>query len=139
MISSGARTHAVPLPSGDDKMVRCSVLMFILMSLPGIALAASEERVGAAPVCLYDSNAYSDGAYICIQKFLMQVCASDGVRATWKAIADKDINDRCTAPMAFNHPVEHRGHGRRHAIRRAGPIAERSAKCFMFNGREYCE
>jgi hypothetical protein len=120
-------------------MIRCSVLMFILMSLPGIALAASEERAGAALVCLYDSKSYSDGAYICVQKSLMQVCASDGVRATWKAVADKDINDRCTAPMAFNHPVEHRGHGRRHAIGRAGPIVERSAKCFTFNGREYCE
>lgn len=120
-------------------MIRRSVLMLILMSFSGNAFAASEERAGAAPLCLYDSKAYSEGAYICIQKSLMQVCASDGVRATWKPVADKDINDRCTAPMAFNRPVEHRGHGRRHAIRRAGPIAERSAKCFMFNGREYCE
>jgi uncharacterized protein DUF1496 len=122
-------------------MIRRSVLILIFVSYSSIALAASQERAGAAPVCLYDSKSYSDGAYICVQKSLMQVCASDGVRATWKPVADKDINDRCTAPMALNHPVERRAHGwRRHAtVRRADPIAERSAKCFMFNGREYCE
>ena len=122
-------------------MIRRSVLMLILMSLSGIALAASPERVGAAPLCLYESKTYSEGAYICVQKSLMQVCTSDGARATWKPVADKDINERCTAPVALNHPVEHRARGwRRHAIlRRADPTAERSAKCFMFNGREYCE
>jgi hypothetical protein len=122
-------------------MIRRCFLMLVFMSFSGSALAASPERAGAAPACLYDSKAYSEGAYICVQKSLMQVCAPDGIRATWKPVADKDINDRCTAPMALNHPVEHRVHGwRRHAVvRRADPIASRSAKCFMFNGREYCE
>jgi hypothetical protein len=122
-------------------MIRCSVPMLIFMSFSGSALAASEANAGAATACLYESRAYSEGAYICVQKSLMQVCASDGVRATWKPVADQNINDRCTAPIALNHPVEHRsrGYGRHAIFHRISPPGENSAKCFLFNGKQYCE
>jgi hypothetical protein len=122
-------------------MFRCAVLMLICLGSPGAALAASGGRAGTGQVCLYESKAYSEGAYICVQKSLMQVCSSDGTRATWKAVSDQGVNDRCTAPMTLHLPAEHRTHGlrRRAAAHRVDPVAERSAKCFMFNGRQYCE
>jgi len=121
-------------------MIRCLALVFISMSCSGAAFAASGEKTGSAPVCLYESRIYSEGAYICIQKSLMQVCTSDGARATWRPVPDRDINDRCTAPMA-HYPSEPRVHAvRRHGlIRRSQPLLEGSAKCFVFNGRQYCE
>jgi hypothetical protein len=122
-------------------MTRCFVLILVCMGCSGAALATPEERAGTGPVCLYESRAYSEGAYICVQKSLMQVCASDGTRATWKPVSERDINERCTAPMTLRYPAGPRMHGiRRHALaHRADPAAERSAKCFMFNGRQYCE
>jgi hypothetical protein len=71
----------------------------------------------------------------------MLMCSSDGTRATWKPVTDRDINERCTAPMTLSTPPEQRPHRHwRHAIlHRTHPVAERSAKCFMFIGKQYCE
>jgi hypothetical protein len=88
--------------------------------------------------CLYESKAYNEGTYISVQRLM---CSSDGARASWKAVGDKDINERCTAPMTFHYPAGLRAHGhRRHAIfHRVRPLAAGSAKCFMFTGKQYCE
>jgi hypothetical protein len=122
-------------------MIRYFVWTFICMVCSAAAVAAPEQRAGAGPVCLYNSRSYSDGAYICVQKSLMLTCASDGAHATWKAVLDKDINERCTAPMTFDYPAERRAHShRRHVVlHRVHPVAEGSAKCFAFNGKQYCE
>jgi hypothetical protein len=60
---------------------------------------------------------------------------------SWKPVADKDINDRCTVPTVQHAPPQPRAHHhRRHfVVRRAFPFVENPAKCFVFNGREYCE
>ncbi len=122
-------------------MIRYFVWILICMGCSGAAVAAPEQKVNAGPVCLYQSKSYSDGAYICVQKSLMLTCASDGTRATWKAVLDRDLNERCTAPVTLHYPPEQRAHGhRRHAVlRRVHPVAEGPAKCFMFNGKQYCE
>jgi Protein of unknown function (DUF1496) len=122
-------------------MIRCLAWILICMGCAGAAVAAPEQKVGAGPVCLYESNAYSEGAYICVQKSLMLTCGSDGAHAIWKPVGDKDINDRCTAPMTLHYPAAPRVHSyRRHAIfHRPRPLAEGSAKCFVFNGKQYCE
>jgi hypothetical protein len=122
-------------------MIRCFVWLFIYMGCSAAAVAAPEQRPGVGPVCLYQSRSYSEGAYVCVQKSLMQVCSFDGTHATWKPVPDRDINERCTAPVTLNYPPEPRAHRyRRHALlRRIHPVAEGSAKCFMFNGRQYCE
>ena len=120
-------------------MIRCLASILICMCWSVTALAAPEQKAGAGPVCLYESKTYSDGAYVCVQKSLMLVCASDGTRASWKPVPDKDINDRCTAPMTFHYPAQPHAH-RRHAVaHRVRPLAEQSAKCFAFNGKQYCE
>ena len=115
--------------------------MLIWVCSSQAAFAAPDATAGNRSVCLYESRAYSVGAYLCIQKSLMQVCGSDGTQASWKPVSDKEISDRCAAPMTSHSPAARRSHGfRRHVIlHRPEPVAERSAKCFMFNGRQYCE
>jgi hypothetical protein len=100
--------------------------------------------VAAEPLqssCLYDSKSYSDGAYICVQKSLMLTCAFDGSHGAWKIVADRDISERCVSPIALSvppmaHPHAHRMHMIHHRTNFGG---ESSAKCFSFNGRQYCE
>jgi hypothetical protein len=126
------------------EMFRHCIWIFVYVCCSGAVAAAplrSELKVTAGPACLYNSKSFSDGAYICVQKSLMLNCSFDGTQATWKIVADRDINERCTAPMALNYPSEARPHARRrHAVHyRTHPVAERSAKCFVFNGKQYCE
>jgi uncharacterized protein DUF1496 len=122
-------------------MIRYLAWILICIGCVGAAKAAPEPKAGTGPVCLYESKAYSDGAYLCVQKSLMLVCGSDSSHAMWKPVGDKDINERCTAPMTFRYPAGLRAHGyRRHAIfHRVRPLAAGSAKCFMFTGKQYCE
>lgn len=102
------------------------------------ASAAPEPK--PSPVCLYESKAYSEGAVVCVQKSLMLTCTADGDRVSWKPVSDRDINDRCTAPKAHHEPEQTRPriHRRHVVVHRAFPFVE-NPKCFVFNGREYCE
>jgi hypothetical protein len=97
----------------------------------------------ADPACLYQSRSYSEGAFICVQKSLMLTCSLDGAHAAWKVVADNNLSDRCTKPIALSVPSS-RAHPRRHlhwtraAHHPAQPVADAS-KCFDFNGKRYCE
>jgi hypothetical protein len=114
--------------------------MLVFADCLGTAWAAPEAKPDASPVCLYESKAYSEGAFVCVQKSLMLTCTADGPRVSWKAVADKDINDRCTAPTVQHTPPEPRRHVRRRhfVVARIHPLFDGS-KCFLFNGRQYCE
>jgi hypothetical protein len=124
-------------------MIRRHIWMLAWVCCSGVVAIAPlrAEKATAGQICLYQSRSYSEGAYVCVQKSLMLNCSSDGTKATWKVVAESDLNERCTAPTALNYPPEPRLHAhRRHAIRyRTHPVAEGSAKCFVFNGRQYCE
>jgi hypothetical protein len=111
-----------------------------LLVRPGPA-AAEPAPSQPAPACLYESRSYSDGAFICVQKSLMLTCSSDGTRATWKMVANRDINERCTVPTVLSFPPVQRRHARRTRKLRHRESAPReaSAKCFSFNGKQYCE
>jgi hypothetical protein len=101
----------------------------------------SEQTVTAGPTCLYESKSYSDGALICVQKFLMLNCSSDGTSATWKTVTESGLVERCVKPIALAHPPVPRPHARRKYMARHGrePPRQASAKCFSFDGRQYCE
>jgi hypothetical protein len=120
-------------------LIRYLGWMLICIGCSGAAAAAPGQKVGPGPVCLYNSRSFSEGADICVQKSLMLTCASDGTYATWKPVLDEDLKERCTAPMTLNYPP--RSHSlRQHAVfRGARPIAGGPAKCFTFNGKQYCE
>ena len=116
-------------------------LVWVLVGLGCLGAASAAPGANAGPVCLYESKAYSEGAFVCAEKSLMQTCVIDGPRASWKPVPDKDINDRCTAPTVRRYQPEPRARGPRHhyAVRRIHPLVANPAKCFAFNGREYCE
>jgi hypothetical protein len=102
--------------------------------------AAPEQKAGSSPVCLYESKAYSEGAFVCVQKSLILTCVADGARVSWKPVTEKEINDRCTAPTVQHLPPEPRIHrrGRHFVVARIRTLFDGS-KCFLFNGRQYCE
>lgn len=123
-------------------MIRSLSFIFslsVFMSLNALPLSAQTQSAGA-PLCVYDSKDYSDGAFICVQKSLMLNCSADGTKATWKIVDDKDINARCIAPIARTAESMLRPRYRRTAMR--PPVfraADPNAKCFHFNGKRYCE
>lgn len=115
--------HAVPL------LFACAMTLLTV----GAAHAADST-------CLYQSRSYSEGAYICVQKSLMQSCTSDSGRMVWKVVADRELGDRCVAPLTYAEPPRRRVVHRARVVRRAAaPVASVSAKCFVFNGKQYCE
>src|SRR5262249_14882873 len=127
--------------SGEVGMImRRLIWVRVWASCPAVAWAAPEPKSNASPVCLYESRTYSEGAFVCVQKSLMLTCVAENGRLLWKPAVDKDINDRCTAPTVQHYSQEPRPHAhRRHyATRRIHSLVTNS-KCFVFNGREYCE
>jgi hypothetical protein len=111
----------------------------LLLLFVSTALCISGPLHAADTVCVYQSRSYSEGAFICVQKSLMQACTSDGNRLVWRIVADKDIGDRCTTPIPSIGPRK-RTVRRTHIARQVvAPPPPDSAKCFVFNGKRYCE
>jgi len=118
----------------------CIAQYAVLLSLSGFAmLSASCPTHAADTACVYQSRSYSEGAFICVQKSLMQACTSDGARLVWRIVADKDIADRCVSPLASAQYRKRIVHRTRVARQIAAPAQPNSAKCFVFNGKRYCE
>lgn len=94
-----------------------------------------------APVCTYQSETYSDGAYVCAQRSLMQQCAVSGTSATWKIVTDKDLNKLCLGPIVRRETSRRVAKLRIHrrAATAASAVVDPNAKCFQFNGKRYCE
>jgi hypothetical protein len=108
------------------------LLIACVLALPGTADA---QQASAAPTCIYESHAYSEGADVCIARSLMQTCMSEGGRLIWKTVTDPAIGGLCASRQrsrwsGLRHRVTH------HAARAPAPT---SAKCFHFNGKTYCE
>ena len=114
-------------------------LVLLLLSGCAMTLPVAGPAHATDPACLYQSRSYSEGAFICVQKSLMQSCTVDGGRMVWRIVADKDIGDRCTSPIAAAQPRRRAVHRTRIARQAAAPMQPNSAKCFVFNGKRYCE
>ena len=116
----------------------------LLLSCAGLtaAVPAQAEPVGSAgPLCFYQGRSFSEGAFVCIQKSLMQNCATEGARGIWRVVVDRELSERCLAPTALHDLPARHGHARRiHLARRTiVPARDMSPKCFSFNGKQYCE
>jgi hypothetical protein len=113
----------------------------VLLLLSGWALTPSiaSSAHAADSVCLYKSKSYSEGAFICVQKSLMQACTADGARLVWRIVADKEIGDRCVTATPAAEPRRRMVHRTRIARQVVAPAQQNSAKCFVFNGKRYCE
>jgi len=122
-------------------MKRCWISIVVGASSLAAASAAPEPKPDAGAVCLYESKAYSEGAFVCVQKSLMLTCVAEGAHMSWKPVPDRDINDRCTAPTVQHVAPEPRIHPywHRRQVRLSHPFVENPAKCFIFNGVQYCE
>jgi hypothetical protein len=122
-------------------MKRCWISIVVGASCLAAASAAPGPKPDAGPVCLYESKAYSEGAFVCVQKSLMLTCVAEGAQMSWRPAPDKDINDRCTAPAVRHVAPEPRihPHWHRYPVRLSHPLVENPAKCFIFNGVQYCE
>lgn len=116
-------------PTGTKAIVLLSAINILA---GGQALAESESDA----MCVYASQSYSNGALVCAQKSVMLTCQTDGARATWTVVTDRELSNRCGETAAFS-----RTRSRVYANYRR-PLRERivpGAKCFDFNGKRYCE
>lgn len=110
-----------------------------------VLFAAAPARAQSVPVCIYQSENYSDGAYVCAQRSLMQQCSVSGTGATWKIVTDKDLGKLCLGPVARRETPRRTARLHHRLNRRATAAAatvvdpQTSAKCFNFNGKRYCE
>lgn len=104
-----------------------------------VASSIAAPAHAAGPVCLYQSRTYSEGAFICVQKSLMQACTPDGSRLVWRIVADKEIGERCVSPIPAIEPRRRMVRRAQIARQAAAPMQVNSAKCFVFNGKRYCE
>lgn len=81
--------------------VSCVVAAMVCMPAaaqsPAAQPLAPETKPAAAPVCIYNSKNYSDGAHVCAQTSLMLKCGVDGAKATWTVVTEKEFTDRCPA------------------------------------------
>jgi hypothetical protein len=93
----------------------------------------------ADAVCFYQSRSYSEGAFICVQRSLMQTCTSDGTRMVWRVVTDSELGNRCVTPIPAIEARKRIVRRTRVARRVVAPTEPISAKCFVFNGKRYCE
>lgn len=114
--------------------------LVLLLPLAWTMTLSMTHPVHAADlVCMYQSKSYSEGAFICVQKSLMQTCTSDGNRLMWRVVVDADIGNRCMTPSPSVEARKRIVRRTRVARQIVAPIQPNSAKCFVFNGKRYCE
>lgn len=117
-----------------------SVFAAVVVSvLPGLAQAAEPT-----PLCIYEGRSFSEGAHVCAQASMVLTCSIVSDRPVWKVVTDRDVSRLCVTPSP-REGMSHRE--RRHIARRSPPApaiqpdppATGSAKCFVFNGKRFCE
>lgn len=111
-------------------MIRLSAICLLVSGALAFALSpasaqsadkpvpAPDQKSARHPVCIYNSGAYSDSAFVCVQKALMLKCVVDDARATWTTVADKDLSDKCQMPAARGTIHQQRARWNRQNIRR---------------------
>lgn len=104
-----------------------------------LAAPVATHAQSTAPVCTYQSETYSDGAYVCAQRSLMQQCAVSGTSASWKIVTDRDISKLCLGPIVRRDTSRRVAKLRIHRRPATAAVADPNAKCFHFNGKKYCE
>lgn len=85
---------------------------------PAPQAPTAPPKPAALPTCTYSSKAYSDGAFVCVEKSLMLKCTVDDARAAWSVVADKDLGDKCQGPVARGTIYQQRARWNRQNIRR---------------------
>ena len=125
--------------SGFDKSAAVAVIVTLMLATG--ARAQTPSPASSAPVCIYESESYSEGAYLCIRKGLMLGCTAGAGRVNWTVAADRELSNLCGGGdyRARLTPRQRYAQRRRPVATAAPPPASASAKCFVFNGKSYCE
>jgi hypothetical protein len=129
-----------------DAMFRLATLpCAFVLALSALWQPQSVYAADSPPLCIYKGNSFSEGANICGQASLVLACTVVGDRAVWKVVTDREISRLCVTPSRVEEP-NYRPHRRiaRHMpssniAPAIGQPAAGSAKCFMFNGKRFCE
>ena len=106
------------------------------------ARAQAPSPASPTPVCIYKSESYSEGAYLCIRKGLMLGCTAGAGKVNWSPVADRELSNLCGGgEYRARLAPRQRYAQRRRPVEAAAvrPPAPNSAKCFVFNGKSYCE
>jgi hypothetical protein len=127
----GPRRHGI---EKEVPMTRAMALaaLSLLTAVPGLAQEADTH----APVCIYNSRSFSEGASICVQRHLMMNCMLAETRAVWKVVTDRNMRRMCMTP---SRPAVEAVAPPRRLLARRMPAPAATAKCFTFNGRRFCE
>lgn len=104
-----------------------------------IAFGIVDPAHATDSVCIYQSRSYSEGAFICVQKSLMQACTFEGGRLVWRIVLDKDVGERCVTSTPSSEANKRTIRRARIARQFVTPREPVSAKCFVFNSKRYCE
>lgn len=121
-------------------MIRILSLCLLVLLGPPAAAQSPPEQKPAAILCVYNSKNYSEGATVCVQKAVMQTCTSDGTKATWTLVTDKDLSSRCLAPASRLSKYQQRAiWHRRNIAREITPATDSSPFCFYTDGKRFCE
>jgi hypothetical protein len=135
--AAGSREDAFQSTPIKETAMRLRSALAALLLVPALlpALAGAQD----APVCVYDSRSFSEGASLCVQRHLMMSCAVTDTRAVWKLVEDRAISRMCLRPTR-PAAAESASPPRRQLARRLSHAARGGeAKCFVFNGKRYCE
>lgn len=131
------------MPFGFDKLATAAVIAALMFVAGERAQAQAPSVPASTPVCIYESESYSDGAYLCIRKGLMLGCASNAGKVNWSVVADRDLSRLCGDDGTRLAPRQRYTQRRRPVEAAAAPQVSAappvSGKCFSFNGKSYCE
>jgi hypothetical protein len=123
------------------RLARIAAFAVAALSAAG-ARAQAPSPPSPAPVCIYKSESYSEGAFLCIRKGLMLGCTASAGKVNWTVAADRELSNLCGGGDYRARVVPRQRYvQRRRPVEAAAvtPPASPSAKCFVFNGKSYCE
>lgn len=94
------------MPSGFDKSAAAAAVIVALMLAAGErAQAQTPSPTSSAPVCIYESESYSEGAFLCIRKGLMLGCTASAGKVNWTVAADPTASSAISAAAAIIAPA----------------------------------
>jgi hypothetical protein len=129
------------MPYGFDKFAAAAVVAALILVA---GTRAQAQTPSSAPVCIYQSESYSEGAFLCIRKGLMLGCTASAGKVNWTVSTDRELSNLCgssdyRARLAPRQRYAQRRRPIEAAAVTAPAPASPAAKCFVFNGKSYCE
>ena len=76
-------------------LARVAIIVVAALTSAAVARAQAPAPPVPAPVCIYQSESYSEGAYLCIRKGLMLGCTAGAGRVNWTVVADRELSNLC--------------------------------------------